>query len=58
MEMTLWVNRGNGMGRKSATVLRFELDQPIPARDFTLDDVALKLTDYRLLINGEARSGD
>jgi hypothetical protein len=56
VELTLWINPENGA--QIGDRLRFELDQPIPLRDFTLDEVALKLTDYRLLINGEVRSGD
>jgi len=56
VELTLWVNPENGA--QIGDRLRFELDQPTPLRDFTLDEVALKLTSYRLLINGEARSGD
>jgi len=56
VELTLWINPENGA--QIGDRLRFELDQPIPLRDFTLDEVALRLTDYRLLINGEVRSGD
>jgi len=56
VELTLWINPENGA--QIGDRLRFEMDQPIPLRDFTLDEVVLKLTDYRLLINGEVRSGD
>jgi len=56
VELTLWVNPENGA--QIGDRWRFELDQPTPLRDFTLDEVALKLTAYRLLINGEVRSGD
>lgn len=56
VELTLWINPENGA--QIGDRLQFEFDQPIPLRDFTLDDVALKLTDYHLFINGEARSGD
>jgi hypothetical protein len=56
VELTLWVNPENRA--QIGDRLRFELDQPTPLRDFTLDEVALRLTAYRLLINGEVRSGD
>ena len=38
--------------------IRFAIDQPKPARDFTLYDVTLKLANFRLIINGEVRSGE
>ena len=56
LKLNLWVNAGTG-----ATIgdqLSFMLDQPAPARDFTLDSVMLRLTDFRLFINGEVRSGE
>ena len=56
LELPLWINPENGA--QIGDRLRFEFDKPTPLRDFTLDEVGLRLTDYRLLINGEARSGD
>lgn len=56
VELTLWVNPDNGA--QIGDRWRFKPDQPTPLRDFTLDEVTLKLTAHRLLINGEARSGD
>ena len=56
LTLALWVNPETG-----ATVsdrIRFELDQPSPARDFTLNEVRLNLSDFRLLINGTVRSGE
>jgi len=55
VDLTLWINPETGA--QIGDRLRFELDKPTPPRDFTLDEVGLRLTDYRLLINGEARSG-
>lgn len=56
LELTLWINPVNGA--QIGDRLRFETARPVPPRDFTLDEVALKLTGFRLLINGEVRSGD
>jgi len=56
LELALWINPETGA--QIGDRLRFEPDQPSPPRDFTLDEVILKLTDHRLFINGEARSGD
>ncbi|MBO0726852.1 MAG: hypothetical protein J2P52_14705 [Blastocatellia bacterium] len=56
LELTLFINPENGA--QIGDRLRFEPDQPAPPRDFTLDEVALKLIDHRLFINGEARNGD
>jgi hypothetical protein len=56
LKLNLWVNAETG-----ATIgdqIRFALDTPQPARDFTLDEVALKLNGFRLLINGEVRNGE
>ncbi|MBO0858322.1 MAG: hypothetical protein J2P21_07645 [Chloracidobacterium sp.] len=56
VELPLLIN--SQTGARISDVLRFEIDKPRPVRDFTLDDVALKLASFRLLINGETRSGD
>lgn len=56
VELALWINPETGA--QIGDRLRFELDQPLPPHDFTLDDVPLRLTNYRLFINGELRSGD
>jgi hypothetical protein len=56
LELTLFINPENGA--QIGDRLRFEPDQPAPPRDFTLDEVVLKLIDHRLFINGEARNGD
>ena len=56
LTLSLWMNPETG-----ATVsdqIRFELDQPAPARDFTLSDVRLLLSDFSLLINGKVCSGE
>ena len=56
IKLTLWKNDETG-----ATIgeqLRFEPDTPLPAEDFTLNQVMLKLKDFRLFINGEIRSGE
>jgi hypothetical protein len=57
IKIPLWVNAGTEWGIVGDQI-RFAIDRPKPARDFTLDDVPLKLTNYRLLINGEVRSGE
>jgi len=57
IKIPLWVNAGTEWGVVGDQI-RFALDRPKPARDFTLDDVALKFTDHRLIINGEVRSGE
>jgi hypothetical protein len=57
IKIPLWINAGTEWGVVGDQI-RFAVDRPKPARDFTLDDVALKFTDYRLIINGEARSGE
>jgi hypothetical protein len=56
VELPLWIN--SQTGARISDVIRFEIDKPRPARDFTLDDVRMKLTGFRLLINGAASSGD
>jgi hypothetical protein len=56
VKLTLWKNDETG-----ATIgeqFRFEPDRPLPAEDFTLNQVMLKLNDFRLFINGEIRSGE
>jgi len=57
IKIPLWVKAGTEWGVVGDRI-RFAIDRPRPAREFTLDDVALKLTDYRLIINGEVRSGE
>jgi hypothetical protein len=57
IKIPLWVKAGTEWGVVGDQI-RFAIDQPKPARDFTLYDVALKLTNYRLIINGEVRSGE
>jgi hypothetical protein len=56
VELPLLIN--SQTGARISDVIRFEIDNPRPVRDFTLDDVVLKLAGFRLLINGEPRSGD
>jgi hypothetical protein len=57
IKIPLWVKAGTEWGVVGDQV-RFAVDKPKPARQFTLDDVALKVTGSRLIINGEARSGE
>ena len=57
IKIPLWVKAGTEWGVVGDQI-RFAIDRPKPAREFTLDDVALKLTDSRLIINGEIRSGE
>jgi hypothetical protein len=57
IKIPLWVKAGTEWGVVGDKI-RFAIDPPKPARDFTLDDVTLKLTNYRLIINGEVRSGE
>jgi hypothetical protein len=57
IKIPLWVKAGTEWGVVGDQI-RFAVDQPKPAREFTLDDVALKLTSSRLIINGEVRSGE
>jgi hypothetical protein len=56
IKLPLWINRETGaiIGDQ----IRFTLDKPRPAQDFTLNDVWLNLTGFRLFINNEVRSGD
>jgi hypothetical protein len=56
IKLPLWINAQTGA--VIGDQIRFTLDQPEPAQDFTLNDVMLKLTGFRLLINGEVRSGE
>lgn len=56
VKLTLWVNPETGA--MIGDQLRFEADRPEPPHDFTLDNVALKLSSFRLVINGEVRSGE
>jgi len=57
IKIPLWVKAGTEWGVVGDQI-RFAIDRPKPAREFTLDDVALKLTGSRLIINGEVRSGE
>jgi hypothetical protein len=57
IKIPLWVKAGTEWG-VIGDQIRFAIDKPKPARDFTLKDVALKLTNFRLIINGEVRSGE
>jgi len=59
IKIPLWVNAGTEWG-VIGDQIRFAVatNRPKPARDFTLDDVALKFTHYRLIINGVVRSGE
>jgi len=57
IKIPLWVKAGTELGVVGDQI-RFAIDKPKPARDFTLYDVALKLANYRLIINGEVRSGE
>jgi hypothetical protein len=57
IKIPLWVKAGTEWG-VVGDQLRFAIDRPKPAREFTLDDVAIKLTGSRLIINGEVRSGE
>jgi hypothetical protein len=57
IKIPLWVKAGTEWGVVGDQI-RFAIDRPRPAHDFTLDDVAFKLTDFRLIINGEIRSGE
>ncbi len=56
LKLELWRNAtaGDVIGDR----LRFAMDEPQPARDFSLNEVVLKLTGFRLLINGETRNGE
>ncbi|HEU0176167.1 MAG TPA: hypothetical protein VFV58_18030 [Blastocatellia bacterium] len=57
IKIPLWVKAGTEWGVVGDQI-RFAIDRPRPAREFTLDDVDFKLTDFRLIINGEVRSGE
>jgi hypothetical protein len=57
IKIPLWVKAGTEWGVVGDKI-RFAIDRPKPAREFTLDDVAIKLTGSRLIINGEVRSGE
>src|SRR5262249_13436066 len=56
IKLPLWINPETGS--MIGDQLRFELEGPRPARDFTIDNVMLKLSGFRLIINGKVRSGD
>ena len=60
IKIPLWVNAGTEWG-VIGDQLRFAIAKeppPEPAKDFTLDDVKFKLAGFRLIINGEVRSGE
>jgi hypothetical protein len=57
VKIPLWIKAGTEYG-VIGDQIRFAIDRPRPARDFTLDDVSFKLADFRLFINGELRSGE
>jgi hypothetical protein len=57
IKIPLWVNAGTEWGVVGDQI-RFAIDRPNPARDFTLDDVTFRLRNFRLIINGEVRSGE
>jgi hypothetical protein len=57
VKIPLWISAGTEYG-VIGDQIRFAIDRPRPARDFTLDDVPFKLVDFRLFINGELRSGE
>jgi hypothetical protein len=56
IRLPLWINpeTGGQMGDE----IRFALRRSKPVRDFNLDEVKLKLSNHRLIINGEAHSGN
>src|SRR5262245_46526740 len=56
IKLPLWINTETGavIGDR----IHFTLDQPRAAQDFTLNDVMLNLSGFRLSINGELRSGE
>jgi hypothetical protein len=60
IKIPLWVNAGTEWGMIGDEI-RFAFAKerpPEPAHDFTLDDLKFKLAGFRLIINGEARSGE
>jgi hypothetical protein len=60
IKIPLWVNAGTEWGVIGDRI-RFAIPKdspPEPAKDFTLDDVKFKFSDFRLIINGEVRSGE
>jgi len=57
IKIPLWVKAGTEWGVVGDQI-RFAIDQPKPSHDFTLYDVTLKFANYRLIINGEVRSGE
>jgi hypothetical protein len=56
IKLPLWVNPETGA--QMGDEIRFALPMLKPVRDFSLDDVKLKLSNHRLIINGEVRSGN
>jgi hypothetical protein len=57
VKIPLWVNAGTEWGVVGDKI-RFAKDRPKPAREFTIDDVKFNLSNFRLLVNGEVRSGE
>jgi hypothetical protein len=60
IKIPTWVNAGTEWG-VIGDQIRFAFAKerpPEPAHDFKLDDVKFKLADFRLIINGELRSGE
>jgi hypothetical protein len=60
IKIPLWVSAGTEWG-VIGDKIRFAIAKdapPEPAKDFTLDDVKFKFAGFRLIINGEARSGE
>ena len=55
IKLPLWINPETGA--QMGDEIRFALPRLKPVRDFDLDEVKLKFSRHRLIINGEARSG-
>jgi hypothetical protein len=55
IKLPLWINPETGV--QMGDEIRFALPRLKPVRDFNVDDVKLKLSLHRLIINGEVRSG-
>jgi hypothetical protein len=60
IKIPLWVNAGTEWGvigdRIHFAIVK--APRPGPAKDFTLDDLKFKFAGFRLIINGEVRSGE
>ncbi|MBO0719673.1 MAG: hypothetical protein J2P41_02565 [Blastocatellia bacterium] len=55
IKLPLWINPETGA--QMGDEIHFELQKLKPVRDFDLDGVKLRLSNHRLKINGEERSG-